>query len=495
MEIGSQINPLLTVHYMQTEHENKYFDRKSGQIRVAELAPLISAFANADGGTIVIGISDKKRKLEGVDSFGEDKINEFINAPKDVCKPMPKYREEFVEIVNETGNQDRLLLLHIQSSIDQVIRTANDETYLRIGDKTKEMLGDNLRNLEYTKNTRHYEDEINQDAKIQDLDVELLAAYKEHIGAENVDTEQTLKARGFIKEKDGKEYLTNAAVLLFATNIQQFYPNCRIRFIRYDGTFAHVGTEINIIRDYSIELSLLRIIDKTKEFIATQLREFTALNAQTGKFQIVPEYPEFAWLEGIVNAVTHREYAMSGSFIKVTMYDDRLEIESPGKLPNLVTVDNIKDTRYSRNPRISRVLTEFGWVKELNEGVKRIYSDMEKFFLDDPVYSEPDQAVRLVLKNNIVMRTLRQKDRTMESIGSEIWMQLDELEKRILTYMTSRGSASRGELVKYTKKSGSTITRRLNHLMTLEVIEQKGNRNDPNLRYGIKRQVTSSMND
>jgi ATP-dependent DNA helicase RecG len=135
---------------------------------------------------------------------------------------------------------------------------------------------------------------------------------------------------------------------------------------------------------------------------------------------------------------------MSGSFIKVTMYDDRLEIESPGKLPNLVAVDNIKDTRYSRNPRISRVLTEFGWVKEFNEGVKRIYSDMEKFFLDDLVYSEPDQAVRLVLKNNIVMRTLRQKDRTIESIGSEIWMQLDELEKRILTYMTSRGSASRG---------------------------------------------------
>jgi ATP-dependent DNA helicase RecG len=162
------------------------------------------------------------------------------------------------------------------------------------------------------------------------------------------------------------------------------------------------------------------------------------------QIQIVPKHPEFAWLEGIVIAVTHREYAMSGSFIKVTMYDDRLEIESPGKLPNLVAVDNIKDTRYSRNPRISRVLTEFGWVKEFNEGVKRIYSDMEKFFLDDLVYSEPDQAVRLVLKNNIVMRTLRQKDRTIESIGSEIWMQLDELEKRILTYMTSRGSASRG---------------------------------------------------
>ena len=60
--------------------------------------------------------------------------------------------------------------------------------------------------------------------------------------------------------------------------------------------------------------------------------------------------------------------------------DDRLEIKSPGKLPSIVTVDNIKDTRYSRNPRMARVLTEFGCVRELNEGVKRIYADMEEFF-------------------------------------------------------------------------------------------------------------------
>ena len=65
-------------------------------------------------------------------------------------------------------------------------------------------------------------------------------------------------------------------------------------------------------------------------------------------------------------------YAMAGSFIKVSMYDDRLEIKSPGKLPNIVTVENIKHTRYSRNPRISRVMTEYGWVRELNEGVKRM---------------------------------------------------------------------------------------------------------------------------
>ena len=118
MGIASKINPLLTVEYMQTESENKYFDRKSGQIKASELAPHISAFANADGGTLVIGISDKKRTLEGINSCGDDKINEFINAPKDCCRPMPRYQEEFVDIINESGEPDRLLLLHIESSVD-----------------------------------------------------------------------------------------------------------------------------------------------------------------------------------------------------------------------------------------------------------------------------------------------------------------------------------------------------------------------------------------
>ena len=190
------------------ENENKYFDRKSAQIRVVDLAPHISAFANADGGTIVIGISDKKRILEGIDSCGSERINELINAPKDCCRPMPRYREEFIDITNENGQPDRILLLHIEPSVDQVIRTSNDRTYLRIGDKSKEMLGENLRNLEYAKGSRHFEDEINPNAILEDLDQELLDAYKKRIGAESIDTRQVLTTRGFLQNRDGKEYLT-----------------------------------------------------------------------------------------------------------------------------------------------------------------------------------------------------------------------------------------------------------------------------------------------
>ncbi len=485
-DVKSRINPILTLSYITQEDENKYFDRKSARIKPSDIADLISAFANAEGGTVVIGISDKTRKLEGINSFGADKINNFVSAPKDYCRPMPQYKEEFINVINTEGNPDRLLLLHIFSSADQVIRTNNGSTFLRIGDRTKELKGEDLRNLEYSKSTRHFEDECNMDAEISDLDSELIALYKGNIGAEDVDTEQMLRARGFIKKINGESHLTNAAVLLFAENIQQFYPNCRIRFLRYDGTVEQVGTNINIIKDVNIEYPILRIIDKAKDFIATQLREFTALNPKTGMFQIVPEYPEFAWLEGVVNAVAHREYGMAGSYIKVTMFDDRLEIQSPGKLPNIVNIENIQVTRYSRNPRIARVLTEFGWVRELNEGVKRIFSDMKAFYLDPPVYSEPEQTVKLVLKNNIAARNLRQKDRAKEIIGQNEWSSLDELEKLILTYMAGKVTVTRSELCEISKKSNATISKRLNHLLDMGIIVINGNKYDAAHTYSLK---------
>lgn len=481
---NSQYNQLITLEYLETAPESKYLDRKSARIKPSDLAKHISAFANADGGILAIGFDDDKA-VEGINYSGDIKINDFINAPKNYCKPMPRYQYELMDVTNIKGETDRVLLLHISESVDQVIRTSNDTTWLRIGDRSVEMRGDDLINLEYAKNSRHFEDEINPDATLDDLDETLLAQYADQIGANDLSFEDILRARGFIRRQGDRELLTNAAVLLFAKNVYQFYPNCRIRFLRYDGNYANVGTKINLIRDTGIECSLLEIIDKAKEFISTQLREFTLLDEKTGKFQIVPEYPEFAWQEGIVNAVVHREYALTGSYIKVTMYDDRLEIESPGKLPNIVTVKNIRETRFSRNPRISRVLTEMGWVRELNEGVKRIYSDMEAFFLEAPIYSEPEQSVKLVLKNNIIMRSIRQSSRTMDWFGQDLWGSFDAIEKEIVTYLINKGPAKKKELISYTGKSSPTVTNRLNKLMEKNIVIGNGNIYDPNRYYEI----------
>ena len=228
MKTQSQYQPFLTIDYIINENENKLFDRKSSKIKPTDLAPIISAFANADGGTIVIGIAEKTREIEGIDHIGNDAINNLIAAPKDVCVPMPQFQEEFLQVVNNKGRTDRLLLLHIEPSPEQVIRTNTNSTYLRVADRTKELKGDDLRNLEYSKSVRHYEDECHPDARIEDLDPELLSIYREKLHADGLSFEELLSARGFMKQQGGTKKLTNAAVLLFAKNIVQFYPNCRM---------------------------------------------------------------------------------------------------------------------------------------------------------------------------------------------------------------------------------------------------------------------------
>ena len=130
--IKSKVNPLLTLEYMVDEPENKYFDRKEAKIKPSDIAPLIVAFANAEGGTIAVGISDKKKTIEGFQEVGIEKINAFINVPRDCCKPTPEYTEEILDVVNSSGKPDRILLLHIAPSVDQIIRTSNDSTYKRI---------------------------------------------------------------------------------------------------------------------------------------------------------------------------------------------------------------------------------------------------------------------------------------------------------------------------------------------------------------------------
>lgn len=481
----SEINPIIDINYIKNEAECIYFDLKSSQIKPKDLAPHFSAFANAEGGVIVVGVSDKTRKIEGINHLDHKKLNDFIAAPHEYCKPTPNHKIEYLDVINDKGEKDKIILYHIMAETERIIRTSNDSTYLRIGDKSKELKGDDLLNLEYSKNTRMYEDEINYNASIEDLDDDLLNQYKDKISANHLTTYQVLKARGFIMKKDNKEYFTNAAVLLFAKNIMQFYPNCRIRFLRYDGEYMQVGKEINIIKDINIEYPLLKIIEEAKKVISSQLREFTMLS-ESGKFITVPEYPEFAWLEGITNAVTHRLYSLQGDYIKISMFDDRLEISSPGKLPNIVTLENIKETRYSRNPKIARVLTEFGWVRELNEGVKRIYKDMEMYFLDEPEYSMPYNNVLLILKNNIVMRRLRKKTWLENVFNENLWDSLDDNERRILYFISNRGKATRKSIESYMGLSSTTINSNIRKLINKGLVERIGPKNSPKQYIKLK---------
>ena len=478
----SKYDTRLTLKYITTERENIIFDRKSAMCKPSQLAEDISAFANAEGGAIIIGINDNG-ELDGINNLSTDKLNNLIDAPRSACKPMPKYDYEFMPIVNKEGKEDRLLLLHIQSAHKVIIRTTKDDTFLRIGDRSVPMKGDNLRQLEYQKQLQKFEEELCDYASVADLDQDLITQYKESIDASSIPTEQVLEARGMIRQ--GK--LTHAAVLLFAKNVRQFYQNCRVRFIRYEGDSALQGTKLNIVKDKIIEAPILKLIDQAKSFIGTQLREFTALNPLTGKFDTTPEYPEFAWQEGLINAITHREYAMCGDYIRVNMFDDHLIIESPGKLPHPVTPKNIRTTRSSRNPIIARVLTEMGWVRELNEGVKRIYADMAELYLNPPSYKEDGESgsLRLILRNNILVRHARFKDKAIQQVGIDAWEQLDDLERSIVIYMAHVTKVRTSELVRHTQYSANTIQKRLTHLKDMGIIYSYGRLRDPQRYSGL----------
>jgi ATP-dependent DNA helicase RecG len=131
------------------------------------------------------------------------------------------------------------------------------------------------------------------------------------------------------------------------------------------------------------------------------MRDYYYLDIKQGRFLRVPEFPKDAWFEGVVNALCHRSYNIQGNPIMIRHFDDRLEIANSGPLPAQVTVENIESQRYSRNPRIARTLIELGYVRELNEGVPRIYQAMREFMLQKPEYADDGNTVTLTLRNKV----------------------------------------------------------------------------------------------
>ena len=461
----SKINTIINVNYLTSIKENLYFERKRAKVSMQDLANEIASFSNANGGVIAVGITDDG-KIEGFNSYGINKLNDFQKIVTNYLSPTPNYKTELIEVENNKNEKDNILLFHIEPALNFIVRNNKDEVYLRQGDSSIKLNAEQVRSLEYEKRERNFESEVLNISSIDNLDLEVMDIYKDKIGATEIPNEQVLKARGFLVEDNGKLRFTKAGMLLFGKNPSVYIPNARVRVLKFEGTNFQVGTEMNIVKDRTFDKCLYKILEEARDFINSQLREFTHLN-QKGIFETVPEYPEFAWYEGLVNAVTHRDYSNTGEYITVKLFDDRLEILSPGKLSGFITLENMKTERYSRNPQIARVLTEFGIVRELNEGVKRIYSEMQRFYLKDPIYSEPNQhSVLLVLDNNIVMRSKRKTETMLKNKEIEQkWEQLNYQERQVMQAIYDKGEITAEEVQIIIKRGRTTAVKLLNRLV------------------------------
>lgn len=292
---GSKINSILTLEYVCNEKENQFFDRKSAKKSVKEMSNHISGFANASGGTLVIGISDDGI-IEGFEKY-KDKYNEFLKITgTDYLKTVPNYQSETLEVINYRGNKDKILLIHVNPSTDTLIRTVKDEVFLRQGDSTNKLSLEQVKVLEYDRQEISFENQINIRSEIEDIDLDMVKIYKDSIGANDIDSLDLLRARKFLVKRDGKEYLTNSGVLLFSKDPSVFFPSARVRVIKFEGTKMETGRNLNIIKEKTFALPLYKAIKETLAFVDTQLREFTHLG-DNGEFITVPEYPKFTWEE------------------------------------------------------------------------------------------------------------------------------------------------------------------------------------------------------
>ena len=466
-----------------TAKEGQYFDRKSARIKPNDAARHVVAFANAGGGKLVIGIEDGG-EITGFRRGGARDVEEFGQMPLACCEPVPMVSAEELPVTNFRGEDDIVLVLDVRASTDHVIaRRSDGAVFLRQGDRSVELGHDQITALEYDKNQRRFEDEVEDRSTIDDVDPEVIARYKEELGTD-VPNEQVLRSRGMLQ--DG--HLTNAGVLLFARNPTQFIPCARVRVVRLDGGKMETGRRLNIVKDRTFDGPLPKVIEGAKAMISEQLREFQYLG-DDGRFKVIPEYPEFAWFEGLVNAVTHRNYAHSGDHIRVMMYDDRMEILSPGKLPNVVTLENMRHTRWARNPIIARTLTEFGWVRELNEGVQRIYDEMARLFLNDPLFEEPnDASVQLTLENSITSRVLRQQDALEGVVGQDALDSLNGYELAAMQYVYARGRVTVRELAGHLGRSVKVSRQTLRALVEKGMLAWHGsNARDPSQYYDLLR--------
>ena len=465
--------------------ESQYFDRKSARKDDKEIAKHISAFANAAGGKLAIGIEDDG-EVTGFKRHGARDIENFERAPIALCSPSPIVRKERIPVVNSSGENDVVLVLDVEASSGHVVSRASDgEVFLRQNDKSVGQTRDQVFALEYDKGQRIFEDELVPDSSIDDVDHEVLNRYKKLLNTEAPD-EQVLRSRRFMR--DGR--LTIAGALLFAQDPSAMMPQARVRVLRYDGAKMETGERLNITKERTFCGPLPKVIEGAYSLISSMLREFQFLGPD-GKFQTVPEYPEFAWFEGLVNAVTHRDYAFRGDYVRVSMFDDRLEIVSPGALPNIVTLDNMRETRYSRNPRIARTLVEFGWVRELNEGVQRIYNEMQRMLLNAPIYSEPDDAkVKLTLENNIVARSARSCEALEDRLSQGLLAALTEYEFAAVRLAFANDKVTASDLAGSIGRSKRTATRVLKGLSDSGgALEWHGSGpNDPKQFYALRQE-------
>ncbi len=355
---------------------------------VEDIAPALAALANSAGGTLLLGVAPRTDLIVGVDD-PEAAVERVLKATLDISPPLIIPLADKVVI-----GQFTLVAVSVPRGLPHVY--AYDGRFL-VREDTRNVPLDAraLRRLLIERGDVSFEEEITPAATKDDLDWDQVESYVTGLkGFTGLTPEEVLLKRGcLLKDEAGALKPTNAGMLLFGKAPQEFIRGSDITAARFAGD--EMGDTFS---RQDIGGTLPTQLRRAQTFLADHLRKQVQMGSAMARDEYF-EYPMEAAREVIVNAVAHRDYSIQGDGVRLYIFSDRMEVTSPGGLPGPVTVDNIVEERFSRNPITVQVLSDLGFIERLGYGIDRVIALMKAQHLPAPAFEETAGGVRVTLRN------------------------------------------------------------------------------------------------
>ena len=367
-----------------------------------DLADELAAFGNSFDGVIILGVDDGTKDIEGVPLDKLDIVETFVREIcNDSIEPPLNVRIVRMMLPDSQGIERAIIKVDIPRSL--FVHKSPNGYFYRLGSSKREMRPDYLARLFQQRSQARlirFEEQPVPETSINDLSENL---WRRFTARSQEPAEIVLLKRNLLsKEESGAVRASVAGILLCNEHPERFLPNAFIEAVRYRGTIQDSNYQIDAMR---INGPLDSQIDQTMAFLR---KNQTVAAAKKPHRVEVPQFSVRAVFEAVVNAVAHRDYSISGSKIRFFMFDDRLEIYSPGALPNTVTVDSIALRQATRNELITSLLAESPVVETIGDvgrgyymekrgdGVPIILRESERLSGRKPVYRLIDDSELLL---------------------------------------------------------------------------------------------------
>lgn len=364
----------------------------------SDIGDTLVGFVNADGGELFVGLEDDGT-VSGIPHSAED-IEQLSKAPISKVHedtPLPLYRSAGIEYQGKA-----LLYFSIPKGTEYVYLTSKGRCLQRKDLETVPVSSEHITFTRSEKLSREYDRQYINSATISDLDLELVSVVAERISI-GMSVEKCLQHLD-LADYDGKSLrLKRAATLLFAKNPSKWHPRVQVRVLKIAGNELKTGENYNVTSDEQVVANIIELVEKSWELMRPHLSETKFSKDAVFRTKII--YPELACREALINAIAHRDYSSEGAGIEVLVFDNHLEVTSPGGLLSSISLEDIKQLKgvhQSRNSLIARVFKELGYMRELGEGMRRIYELMNQNDLEPPELDTNRTSFRIVLHHKYV---------------------------------------------------------------------------------------------